>query len=200
MGYHVCAERYFDNRIEAQFLQTRNHLSKLCVAKLTGYGRRNDSVHLVVLVAVAILDIVNGVQNVRLVHNGAERTLIYASAALNTLLVVNFRRVVLFNGNCLHLTSDLARAFSINNRCVRAYLRASAALNTFRLVDMRNVVSIKGDSATLTYVLATVRQTATAGSGYFIAACRTFVAGNVNHLDNVVVVLVTTHGNFNTLA
>jgi hypothetical protein len=58
---------------------------------------------------------------------------------------------------------------------------------------MRNVIVIKGDSPELTNVLAAVSKTSATGVSNLIAANGTLVASNLNDLDNIRVVFISTH-------
>jgi hypothetical protein len=58
---------------------------------------------------------------------------------------------------------------------------------------MRNVIVIKGDSSELTNVLAAVSETSATGVGDLISANGTLVASNLNDLDNIRVVFISTH-------
>jgi hypothetical protein len=58
---------------------------------------------------------------------------------------------------------------------------------------MGNVVVIERNRAKLTNILATVSETSAAGIGYFKSSNRTLVASNLNDLDNIRVVFISTH-------
>ena len=88
----------------------------------------------------------------------------------------------------------------MDDRGIRADLGALTALNALALVDVSDVVMVKGDRAALADVLTAMRQAAAAGGGDFIAGSRAFVAGDVDDLDHVVVVLVAAHGDLHALA
>ena len=59
---------------------------------------------------------------------------------------------------------------------------------------------VEGDGSELSYVLATVSKTTAAGVGHLIAADRTFVAGDLDDLDHVRVVLVSAHSELHALS
>ena len=59
---------------------------------------------------------------------------------------------------------------------------------------MRHVIVVEAQSAEFTNVLSTVRKAAATGVGYLKAAYGTFVAGDVDDLDNVWVILVAAYG------
>jgi hypothetical protein len=65
---------------------------------------------------------------------------------------------------------------------------------------MRNVIVIKGDSPELTNVLAAVSETTTTGVSNLIATNGTLVASNLNDLDNIRVVFISTHRKLYTLS
>ena len=61
------------------------------------------------------------------------------------------------------------------------------------------MVVVKGNRAALAGILATVRQTATAGIRDLISGGRALIAGDVDHLDHILLVRTASHGDFNTL-
>ena len=61
------------------------------------------------------------------------------------------------------------------------------------------MVMVKGNCTTLTNILATVSKTTSAGVSYLIACCGTFIAGDINNLNNIGVFMVTAHSDFNAL-
>ena len=60
---------------------------------------------------------------------------------------------------------------------------------------MRHMIVVKSDGSKTTYILTPVGKTSSAGTGDFISAHRALVAGNIDHLDHIRVVLVAAHGN-----
>ena len=74
--HHVRAESGFHHVEEAELADARHHLTEFCVGELAGHGGSDDGVHLIFAVAVALLDHVDDVEDIALVYDGAEGTLI----------------------------------------------------------------------------------------------------------------------------
>ncbi|CDC60546.1 unknown [Clostridium sp. CAG:448] len=196
---HIGAQRRFDHGVEAQCAQARHHLPQLCIGKLAGDGRRHHRIDLVILIAVAALQHINDIQNEGFVHNGTERALVNAGAAGNALAVVDARLLFVAHGNGAHFAGGFARTLVVPDCAVGANLGTGTAFLTLGLIDMRHMVLIKHDGAEFTHVLATVRQASAAGVCHFIPADRAFVAGNIDDLNHIRVVLVAAHCDLHTL-
>ena len=193
---HICTERRLNNIVEAEHLHTRDNLSKLRIGELAGDRGSNDGINLVVAltgITLALFEDVDCIYDIGLIHNRAEGTLIYTGTALDTLAVINGSRLLLVHRDCLYLAGVLAGTLTAYDCGVGADLRAGAALLTLRLIDMCNMVFIKADGTELTNILATVCKTAAAGVGNLVSADGTLVAGDVNNLDDIGVVLVAAH-------
>ena len=177
--------------MEAQPLDAGDDLPQLGVGELAGDRGRDDGVEPVVRVAGAALDEIHDVEDIRFVGDRAERALVHAGAAGDALVVVNRGGERLFvPRNGLDLAGVLAGALMVGNRTVRADLGAGAALDALLLVDDGALVLVEADGAALADVLAAVRDAAAAGFGDGVAADRTLVAGDVDDLDDVGVLLV----------
>ena len=185
--------------MEAQFLDTGNHLSQLGIIQLAADGGRHQCVYLVYGIALAFFKHIDHAGDEGSVHNGAERTLIYARAALDTLFVIDLCGVVLADGNCLDFASTLTGALAVDNSAVRAYIGALAALHALGFVDMGFVLIIERDRAALAGVLAPMCQAASAGIGDLIADGRTVIAGNVDNLNDIAA-LTAAHGQLDTFS
>jgi hypothetical protein len=74
------------------------------------------------------------------------------------------------------------------------------AFNAFGFVDVGNVIVIEGDRASLTYVFTSVSQTAAAGIRDLIACGGTFIASDVDNLNDIGVILVAAHDHFYTFS
>ena len=61
---------------------------------------------------------------------------------------------------------------------------------------MRHVIFVEGDRAESADVLATVRKATAAGVSDFVAAHRTFVAGDIDNFYDVGVLFVAAHSEF----
>ena len=191
VGDHIRAERGFYDVVEAEPLDAGDDLSELCIGELAGDGGRDDGVQPVFGIALTAFDKVDDVQYIRFVRDGAERALIYAGAAGDTFVVVNRSRKRFFvPGDGFDLTGVFAGALVVGNRAVGADLGAGAALDAFFFVDDGALVLVEADGTALADVLAAVCDTAAAGLGDSIAAHRAFVAGDVDDLDDVGVLLV----------
>ena len=191
---HIRAQSGLDHAVEAQLLERGDYLTQLGIAELTGYGRRDDGVYLVLFVVLTAAQNVYCVQYVRLVTYRAERALIYARAARYALIVINMRYIVLAAGNGLYLAGLLTGAYMARNRAVRTHRRALAALLALGGIDARLLVLVKRDRTRRTRRLTTVRNTAAAVHADFITAYRTFVTCDRYYLNHVGLVLMTAHG------
>ena len=198
--HQVRAQGRFDHRVEAQLLHAGDGLADLGVAELTGEGRGHNGIHLVILVALALPDHVDHVHDEGLVLNGAKGALVDARAALDALLIVDGGRTLGADVDGLDLAGVLAGALAVDDRAEGADLRALAALHALGLVDMGHMVVVEGDGLALAHVLAAVGQAATAGARHLIARSRALIAGDVDHLDDVGVLLVAAHGQLHALA
>ena len=87
----------------------------------------------------------------------------------------------------------------VDNCGIRTYLCALTAFNALGFIYMSNVVVVKGNCTTLTHVLTTVGKTSAAGCGNFVTCGRAFIAGDIDNLNNVLVILITAHGDLYTL-
>ena len=200
---HISTQCRLDNGVEAQSLQTRNDLTELGIGELAGDRGGDQRVNAVIAAAritLTLFENINGVDHKRLVHDGAEGTLIHTGTALDALIVVDLGRLFLVHGDGFHLAGVLAGTLAADDSRVGAHLGTSTALLALGLVDVRHVVLVKGQSAELADVLATVRQAPAAGVGNLVAADGTFVAGDIDDLYDVGVVGVTAHGDLDALS
>ena len=116
--------------MEAKHLQAGYRLSKLCIDELAGNRGRNYCVHLIFLVALAVLYDINGVKYERLVRNCTKGTLVNTSAAGRAFIVVDRRRIIVIDGYCFYLTSVLTGTLMVYDSGERADLCTLTALNT----------------------------------------------------------------------
>ena len=116
---------------EAEALDTGDHLTKFCVAELARDRRRDNGVHLVVLVVAALFQKLHGVENEGFIDDCAERALVNAGAAGNALLIVDVCCAVLLTAHAdrLDLAGALARALLVHDRAVRTDLCALTAFH-----------------------------------------------------------------------
>ena len=113
--------------MEAEFFQAGDNLTEFGIGKLAGYRRSDYGIELVAVVLLALFQQVNHIENIGLIRNRAERTLVNTCAAGNTLVVVDCRRFVLVHRDCLDLAGILTGALAADDRGVRANLGAGAA-------------------------------------------------------------------------
>ena len=99
----------------------------------------------------------------------------------------------------LDLAGALAGAHMVLDGAVGADGGALAAVDALVGVDMRVVVFVKGDRAARAGAGAAVRDTAAAVGADAVAADGTFVAGDADDLDDVVVFPVPAHGDLHAL-
>ena len=150
---------------------------------------------------MAALDEVDSIENEGLIDDCAERALVDTGAAGDALFVINMRCAMLLAAHAdgLNLAGLFARTLLVDDGAVRAYLCALAALYALRLIDVRLLLLIKRDGAAAAYVLAAVCKTTAAGLCDDMAADRAFVAGDINDLNHVGVVLIAAHGYLDAL-
>ena len=106
---------------------------------------------------------------------------------------------VLGHADGLDLAGVLAGTLAVGNGAVGADLRAAAAVDALALVDVRLHVLVKGNRVARADVLAAMGQTATAGVRDHIAAGGALVAGDVDDVDDIWVVLRAAHGQLHAL-
>ena len=185
--------------MEAQLLDPRNNLAEFGIGKLAGNRWRNYRIHLIFPVLLAFLDDINYIQDKRFIRNGTKRTLINTSAAGYAFFIINGRGLILVHRDGLYLAGTNTGSFKILDRAVGADLCALPAFYAFAFIDMRLLLMIKGNGSSFADILASMRKAAPAGLGYFIAAHRALIAGNIDHFDDIRVVFISAHRNFNPL-
>ena len=196
---HIRAQRRLNDGVEAQLLQSRDDLPQFSIGKLAGNRGRDHGKDLVLGVALALFDHVDHVENEGLVRNGTEGAGIHAGAAGNALGIVDARLLLVTHGDCLDLAGGFAGAAIVVNGAVRADLGAGAALLALALVDVRHMVGVKGERAEAAHILAPVRKASAARRRDLVTADRAFVAGDINDLNHVGVVLIAAHGYLDAL-
>ena len=199
VGDHVRAKRRLHHAEEAQLLEARDHLTQLGIDKLAGDGGGDDGVDLVLLVALALTDNMDGIQKEALVLDGAEGALIDARAAGDALAVVDMRHMVFALLDGFDLARALAGAHVVLDGAVGADGGALTAVDALVGVDVRVVVVVKGDCAARAGAGAAVGDAAAAVGPHAVAADRALVAGDADDLDHVGVFLVPTHGDLHAL-
>ncbi len=199
LRHHVRAQRRLDDGVEAQLLKAGDDLTQLGIGELAGNGGRHDGVNLIAGLG-RFLEQLDRVQYERFVHDRAEGALIDARAAGDALFIEDRGRLVLVHCDGLDLAGVLTGTLAAHDGRIGADLGAHAALHALRLVDVRHMVLVEIERLFLTHIVAAVRQTAAAGLGDFIAAHGTFVAGDVDDLDDVGIVLVAAHRQLDALA
>ena len=65
---------------------------------------------------------------------------------------------------------------------------------------MRDVLTVKGKRAEFTHVFATVSKTASASGGNFVAAHRALVASDIDDFDDVRIIGISSHSEFDAFA
>ena len=150
---------------------------------------------------MAALDEVDSIENEGLIDDCAERALVDTGTAGDALFVINMRCAMLFAAHAdgLNLAGLFARTLLVDDGAVRAYLGAGAALLALALVDVRHMVGVKGERAEAAHILAPVRKASAARRRDLVTADRAFVAGDINDLNHVGVVLIAAHGYLDAL-
>jgi len=185
--------------METELFKSCYNLPELSVTELRGNGRSDNGKYLVFRVIFALFDYVYRVYDKRFIGNRAERTLIYASSARNAFVVIYASFFFRTHGYRSHFAGKLAGAFVVPYRVIRAYLGTCAALLTFRFVDMRDVVFVESNRAEAASVVTTVRKTTSACVCNLVTVDGAFVAGDVDNFNNILVVRVAAHSEFNSL-
>ena len=192
-GHHVGAQRHFYHIEEAQGLQAGDHLLHRGMMKLAGDGGGYNGKDLVFLVVFRFLDQVNAVQNEGFVGNGAEGALIDTGAASDTLAVVDGGLFVFVHVDGAHFAGVFTGTGGFDDGAVGAGADAAAALDALFLIDDSPMVH-NGDCSLGAGVHAPVGDAATAGFGDPNAGHRTFVTGDIDDLDHIVVFRIAAHG------
>ena len=184
--------------MEAELLYAGDYLLYSRVLELADNCRRNQRVDLVLCVVLRFFENIDCIEHQRLVGNRAERALIHARAACDALVVVDAGFFVLVHRNRTHFAADHARTMLADYRAVWASLSALAALDALLLVDDRLFVDNR-NRASRADVLTTMNDAASARGGDENAVNRALVAGNVDDLDDVRIILVAAERELNTL-
>ena len=127
---HIRTESRLDNVVEAEHLESRNDLTELSVCKLARNRGSNHGVNPVISatgIALALFKNIDYVDHIGLVHNSAERALIYTRPALYALGIIYRSRLFLVHRDSLDLARVLAGALAAYYRGIRANLRARSA-------------------------------------------------------------------------
>ncbi len=197
---HIRAERRLDNGMEAERLESGDDLSELGIRELARDRGCDKRIDLVLFVVLTLLDKINSIKNERLVHDSAERALIYARTAGDALLVVDGCSLILVHMYSLDLAGILAGTLTADDSGVGADLCTSTALLALTLVDVSDMMLVRRDSAEAAGILAAVCKTAAACIGDLISAHRALVAGALDDLDDVGVILVSAHSELYSLS
>ena len=174
-------------RGEAQLLHGGLDLSRRhVVAELTPEGRRDHRHHL-----VALTDSVDQLEQLSLVHDGAEGAVHQAHAAADALVVVDAGVAVFILPDGVHAAGLLTGAGKLDDGLIGAGVLALAALDALALVDAGMAAAVDIDSVLGTGVLAVPRQAALAGVRHLVMGGLTAVAGVFDdvHQRGIVVLL-----------
>ena len=177
-GAQVGADGHLHQRVEAQQLHGLPDLPRRhVVAELSPECRCDDGDHL-----IALLDGVDQLEQLALIHNGAKGAVHQTHTAVDALVVVDIRPTMLILPDGVHTAGLLTGAGELDDGLIGAGVLALAALDAQVLVDDR-LPSLRPDGALGTGVLAVPRQTALTGAGHLIVGGRTGVAGILDDVD-----------------
>ena len=182
---HISAQCRFDHIMESQIAQCLLDLSQLDTLELRG-NRRCDNRHRVIAAVIRLLEQLDGIDNGRIVHHCAERTLEHTGAAADALVVVDFRLLHVVHLDGADLAGALTRTHVLGNRLIRTGLCTAAAVNALFRINFHLSGFGSADGALRTGLHAAVRQTAAAGVADGVPVYRTFVTGDVNDLNDAV--------------
>ena len=130
-GAHIRAYGYLHHPVEAQQLHSGGEFFRGgMLAELTdeGGGHNGDDL-------VALEDGLNHLENLALVHDGAEGAADQALAAGNALVLVDHRPAVLIGADGIHAAGSLAGPLHVDDGVVGAGLGTFAALDALTLVN-----------------------------------------------------------------
>ena len=184
--------------MKPEFMYARDHLFDLRVLELRNDGGSDDRVDVEIFVPVRLFENVDHFHDHGLIHDRAEGALIDARAAGNAFIVVDDGLFVLSHGDRLHFARIDARALLVYDRPVRAGLGAFAAFDALAFIHDRLVVDDL-DGVFRADLLTAVHDAAAAGGRDEYAADRALVAGDIDHLDDVRIVLVPAQRKFDAL-
>ena len=187
-GAQVSADGHLLQRGEAQHLHgfldlARRHL----VAELTPEGRRDDGHHLLTLV-----DGVDQLEQLALVHNGAEGAVHQTHAAGHALVLIDDSPAPLVAGNGVHAAGLGAGPLELDNGLIGAALLAPAALDALVLVD-DGLALVERDGILGAGVVAVVGQTALTQVRHLIVGGRAGVAGVFDNVDQRRIIVLLGH-------
>lgn len=188
-GY-VGTHSYLHYVVETELLDGRNNLFDATVAALADDCGCEYGVDIVVLF-LGILEHLDDIQEERLVGHSTEGAGDDALSAHNTFIVVDDSLFVLIDADSLHFAALLTGAYHLDDSAIGAYLRTFATLDTLVVVDDGAFVD-DGDGIFGADVLAVVSDTAAAGGSNEHCIGGTLVAGDVDYLDDVGILLVAT--------
>ena len=194
IGHHVRAQRGLNDLAEAKRLYGRDDLAGLCIGELADDGGRDDGID-----ALTQAQKLYGVKDERLVRERAPRALVHARAAGDALFIIYPDGAVLIHGYGAGLAGVLAGALSVVDSAVGAGLRAQAAVDALAFINIRVVELVVRYRAAAAGILTAVGKTA-AILRDGVAARRAVVAGDVDGLDDVGVVLIPAGGHFDALS
>ena len=142
---------------------------------------------------VAPLDGLDELEDLALVHDGAEGAVHKAHAAGHALVVINVGTAVFIGVDGAHAAGGGAGTVDFDDGAVGAGVDAAAALDTFFLINMAAPIE-EGDSLLGADLLAGMRQTALAQLADLDDLLRALVAGKLDDVDERrLVVLVRDH-------
>ena len=176
--------------MEAQVAQRLLYLSERGILKL-GCNCRSNDCHGIVTAMIRLLNQVDGIDNIGIIHYCAKGALAHTGAAVDTFIIVDFRLLLVVHLNCANLAGTLTGTDIFGNRAIGTCLCTASAMDALIRINFRLAVLALGDGTLRAGLHAAMCQTATAGIADGITVNRAFIAGNINDLNHVAAALTT---------
>ena len=139
----------------------------------------------------------NHIYNTGHIHCGAKGALIHTRAAGHTLFIIDLRFSFFRHTDGVKFTGPLAGAFKVGNGGIWANCRAPSAFHAFTLVNMRHLFIIKINRSRLTCVRAPMGNTSPTEIRNRMPCFRTFITGDINNLNDIRIIFISTQRDFN---
>ena len=177
-GAEVGAHRHLLQSFEAQLLHGGEDLSGSDLfTKLAPEGRGDDGDDL-----LPLLDGVDQLEDLALVHNGSEGAVHQTLAAVDALIVVDVRPAILVLADGVHAAGLLTGPQELDDGLIGAGLLAAAALDAFGLIDAGPAM-LQLDGALGAGLIAVLGQAPLTGLRHLVVGVRAGVTGVLDDVD-----------------
>ena len=191
-GAQVGAHGNLEGVRKAQLTHGGLQLAHGQAGELAYKGGSHDGVY-----TVALTNALDQLEDLALVHNGAEGAVHQAHAAGNALVLIDLSAAQVIGVDGVHAAGSGAGALHLHDGVVGAHIHTLAALDALVLIDYGLAAGGEGQSLLGAHIHARVGQAAAAEVGHFHLL---FGAGIAGELDNVhqrgIVVLLSDHAVF----